>query len=185
MAFEDRLTASFRGVEFLLEEAEGNSGRRAIPHAYPKRESGWTEDNGKVLTNERITGRLVGDDYVQQLSALLEALNQVGPGELIHPWFGVRKVQVGAVSHRLVNRIDGTVTVSFEVFEVGENLFPSSALDTAKKLEQEASNAQQAAEQAFEKPMTHPLSKALAIWLTSSLMIWMSLPVAYPRCRVS
>ncbi|EJL6420101.1 DNA circularization N-terminal domain-containing protein [Vibrio cholerae] len=151
MAFEDRLTASFRGVEFLLEEAEGNSGRRAIPHAYPKRESGWTEDNGKVLTNERITGRLVGDDYVQQLSALLEALNQVGPGELIHPWFGVRKVQVGAVSHRLVNRIDGTVTVSFEVFEVGENLFPSSALDTAKKLEQEASNAQQAAEQAFEK----------------------------------
>uniref|UniRef100_UPI003F5901BC hypothetical protein n=1 Tax=Vibrio cholerae TaxID=666 RepID=UPI003F5901BC len=37
------------------------------------------------------------------------------------------------------------------MFEVGENLFPSSALDTAKKLEQEASNAQQAAEQAFEK----------------------------------
>uniref|UniRef100_UPI003F58FABD DNA circularization N-terminal domain-containing protein n=1 Tax=Vibrio cholerae TaxID=666 RepID=UPI003F58FABD len=27
---------------------------------------------------------------------ITEALNQVGPGELIHPWFGVRKVQVGA-----------------------------------------------------------------------------------------
>ncbi|MGL4830776.1 MAG: DNA circularization protein [Vibrio sp.] len=151
MSFEDRLTASFRGVEFLLEEAEGNSGRRAIPHAYPKRESGWTEDNGKVLTNERITGRVVGDNYLDQLSALLEALNQSGPGEFIHPWFGVRKVQVGGVSHRLVNRIDGTATVSFEVFEVGENLFPSSKQDTSGQLAQDAEAAQQSVEQAFEK----------------------------------
>ena len=68
MAFEERLTASFRGVEFLLEEADGESGRRAIPHAYPKKEIGYTEDNGKVLTQERITGRLVGDNYLDQLS---------------------------------------------------------------------------------------------------------------------
>ncbi|MGT0149975.1 DNA circularization N-terminal domain-containing protein [Vibrio metschnikovii] len=128
MSFEARLMASFRGVSFALEEAEGTSGRRAIPHAYPKRESGWTEDNGKVLSNERITGRVVGDDYLDQLSALLEALNQAGPGEFIHPWFGVRKVQVGNVTHKLVNRIEGTATISFEVFEVGENLFQEVSL---------------------------------------------------------
>lgn len=151
MSFEARLMASFRGVSFALEEAEGTSGRRAIPHAYPKRESGWTEDNGKVLSNERITGRVVGDDYLDQLSALLEALNQAGPGEFIHPWFGVRKVQVGNVTHKLVNRIEGTATISFEVFEVGENLFPGSKLDTARQLEQDANAAQQAAEQVFEK----------------------------------
>lgn len=151
MSFEARLMASFRGVSFALEEVEGTSGRRAIPHAYPKRESGWTEDNGKVLSNERITGRVVGDDYLDQLSALLEALNQAGPGEFIHPWFGVRKVQVGNVSHKLVNRIEGTATISFEVFEVGENLFPGSKLDTARQLEQDASASQQAAEQVFEK----------------------------------
>ncbi|NAX01433.1 multidrug DMT transporter permease [Vibrio sp. V34_P3A8T189] len=151
MSFEARLMASFRGVSFALEEVEGTSGRRAIPHAYPKRESGWTEDNGKVLSNERITGRVVGDDYLDQLSALLEALNQAGPGEFIHPWFGVRKVQVGNVTHKLVNRIEGTATISFEVFEVGENLFPGSKLDTARQLEQDANAAQQAAEQVFEK----------------------------------
>ncbi|NOH26457.1 DNA circularization N-terminal domain-containing protein, partial [Vibrio europaeus] len=40
MAFEERLTASIRGVEFFLDDASGDFGRRAIPHAYPKREQG-------------------------------------------------------------------------------------------------------------------------------------------------
>ncbi|MGR3968486.1 DNA circularization protein [Shewanella sp. 1180_01] len=150
MAFEDRLTASFRGVEFLLEEADGESGRRAIPHAYPKKEIGYTEDNGKVLTQERISGRVVGDNYFEQLQAILEALNKQGPGELVHPWFGIRKVQVGKVSHKLVNRIDGTATINFEVFEVGENLFPNSKSDTATQVKTESANTKDAVNTAFE-----------------------------------
>ncbi|MEJ6520652.1 DNA circularization N-terminal domain-containing protein [Shewanella bicestrii] len=150
MAFEDRLTASFRGVEFLLEEADGESGRRAIPHAYPKKEIGYTEDNGKVLTQERIAGRVVGDDYFEQLQALLEALNKQGPGELVHPWFGIRKVQIGKVSHKLINRVDGTATISFEVFEVGENLFPTAKSDTANQVNTEADATKDAVNNAFE-----------------------------------
>ncbi|QQO84135.1 DNA circularization protein [Shewanella algae] len=149
MAFEDRLSASFRGVEFLLEEADGESGRRAVPHSYPKKELGYTEDNGKVLTRENITGRVLGDDYFQQLDAILTALNQPGPGELVHPWFGIRKVQIGRVSHKLVNRIDGTATFSFEVFEVGENLFPNATSDTATEVNTEAQSTQVAIEQTF------------------------------------
>ena len=53
MSFEERLTASIRGVEFLLNTVDGKGGRRAIPREYPKRESGWTEDHGAILTNER------------------------------------------------------------------------------------------------------------------------------------
>ncbi|MFA0093401.1 DNA circularization N-terminal domain-containing protein, partial [Vibrio sp. 10N.261.49.A11] len=67
MAFEDRLTASIRGVEFFLDDASGDFGRRAIPHAYPKREQGYTEDNGKVLQQEMINGRTVGDGYFEKL----------------------------------------------------------------------------------------------------------------------
>lgn len=150
MAFEDRLSASFRGVEFLLEEADGESGRRAVPHSYPKKELGYTEDNGKVLTQERISGRVLGDDYQDQLTALLDALNQPGPGELVHPWFGIRKVQVGKVSHKLVNRIDGTATFNFEVFEVGENLFPNAQSDTASQVNLDAETTKTAVDQAFE-----------------------------------
>ncbi|EGQ7799285.1 multidrug DMT transporter permease [Vibrio parahaemolyticus] len=151
MAFEDRLTASFRGVTFLLDEAEGDSGRRAIPHAYPKKEIGYTEDNGKVLTAERISGRVLGENYFDELADILDALNKPGPGEFIHPWFGVRKVQIGKVSHKLVNKIDGLATFNFEVFEVGENLFPTAKRDTAKQVQEEADNSQLAANEVFEE----------------------------------
>ena len=103
MSFEERLTASFRGVEFLLTESSGKSGRRAIPREYPKRENGWTEDNGAAITNEEITAKVVGKDYLDQLRTLLEALNAQGEAEMIHPWWGVRTVQAGSVSHRLDN----------------------------------------------------------------------------------
>lgn len=151
MAFEDRLTASFRGVTFLLDEASGDSGRRAIPHAYPKKEVGYTEDNGKVLTNEQISGRTVGENYFDELADILDALNKPGPGEFIHPWFGIRKVQIGKVSHRLVNKVDGLATFNFEVFEVGENLFPNARKDTAKQVQEEAVKSQDAANADFEE----------------------------------
>lgn len=134
MSFEDRLTASFRGVEFLLENVDGKGGRRAIPHAYPKKESGWTEDNGAVLTNQKISGRVVGKDYLTQLRNLLTALNTSGPGEMVHPWWGTQTVQVGEVTHRFDNNEDLTAIVEFEVFESGKNLFPSASTDTASKL---------------------------------------------------
>ncbi|SKA69350.1 DNA circularization protein [Enterovibrio nigricans] len=150
MSFEERLMASVRGVEFYLDEADGESGRRAIPHAYPKKELGYTEDNGKVLTQERINGRCVGEDYFTELKAILEALNKPGPCEFVHPWFGIRKVQIGKVSHKLVNKVDGLATFSFEVFEVGENLFPTAKRDTANQVQTESAKAQDAANGAFE-----------------------------------
>jgi prophage DNA circulation protein len=149
MSFEERLTASMRGVEFLLNTVDGKGGRRAIPREYPKRESGWTEDNGAILTNEQITGKLVGKDYLAQLRTLLDALNQPGTGEMIHPWWGVRTVQVGEVSHRLDNEEDGVAYVTFTVWEAGTRLFPSAAIDTAATLGNAAGLAQGATEQSF------------------------------------
>lgn len=149
MSFEERLTASIRGVEFLLNTVDGKGGRRAIPREYPKRESGWTEDNGAILTNEQITGKLVGNDYLDQLRTLLAALNQPGTGEMIHPWWGVRTVQVGEVSHRLDNEEDGVAYVTFTVWEAGKRLFPAAAIDTAATLGNAADAAQGATEQSF------------------------------------
>ncbi|KEA51790.1 MULTISPECIES: DNA circularization protein [Mangrovibacter] len=123
--------ASFRNVSFYLVDNEGTSGRRAIPRAYPKKEVGWTEDNGAVLSQQQINGKLVGNNYQKQLDALLSALNTPGPGELVHPWFGVQKVQVGKVSHRLSTEEGGVAYISFEVFEAGERLFPSPTENTS------------------------------------------------------
>ncbi|WP_410694698.1 DNA circularization N-terminal domain-containing protein, partial [Citrobacter freundii] len=121
--WEDLRDASFRGVSFYLVDNEGTSGRRAIPRAYPKKEVGWTEDNGAVLTQQQINGKLIGKNYQSQLEALLRALNTPGPGELIHPWFGIQKVQIGKVTHRLSTEEGGIAYISFEVSEAGERLF--------------------------------------------------------------
>ncbi|WP_421241676.1 DNA circularization protein [Aeromonas enteropelogenes] len=149
MSFFERLTASIRGVEFLLNTVDGKGGRRAIPREYPKRENGWTEDNGAVLTNEQIQAKVVGRNYLEELRALLDALNQPGTCEMIHPWWGVRTVQVGEVSHRLDNEEDGVAYVTFTVWEAGKRLFPSAAVDTAATMGNAAGVAQAAAEQSF------------------------------------
>ncbi|MGR6833581.1 DNA circularization protein [Aliivibrio wodanis] len=151
MSFETRLMASIRGIEFKLEDADGNSGRRAVPHAYPKRNTGWTEDNGAVLTNQTITGIVVGDNYVKELVDILAALNKPGACELIHPWFGVQQVQVGKVSHKLVNKEDGIATFSFEVFEAGKALFPVASVDTVHVVKAESAASQKASNDTFEK----------------------------------
>jgi prophage DNA circulation protein len=129
--WEDLRDASFRGVPFFFRDVEGTGGRRAIPHAYPKKEVGWTEDHGAVLTQEQINAVLLGNDYIEQMNRLLAALNTPGPGELVHPWFGVQKVQAGRVTHRLSTEEGGVAYISFEVFEAGEQLFPSATEDTS------------------------------------------------------
>lgn len=129
--WESLREASFRNVTFFLVEDEGTSGRRAIPRAYPKKETGWTEDNGAVLTQQQINGKLLGKNFQKQLEALLRALNTAGPGELVHPWFGIQKVQVGKVSHRLSTEEGGIAYISFEVFEAGERLFPAPKENTS------------------------------------------------------
>ena len=149
MSFEERLTASIRGVEFLLNTVDGKGGRRAIPREYPKRESGWTEDNGAAITNEQITCKLVGNDYLDKLRTLLAALNQPGTSEMIHPWWGVRTVQAGSVTHRLDNEEDGVAYVTFTVWEAGKPLFPFAAIDTAATLGNAADAANGATEQSF------------------------------------
>ncbi|MGE0968853.1 DNA circularization protein [Klebsiella sp. WOUb02] len=128
--WEDLRDASFRGVAFFFRDVEGAGGRRAIPHAYPKKEVGWTEDHGAVLTQQQINVILLGTDYIDQMNRLLAALNTAGPGELVHPWFGVQKVQVGRVTHRLSTEEGGIAYISFEVYEAGER-FPSGTEDTS------------------------------------------------------
>ncbi|WP_078000346.1 DNA circularization protein [Edwardsiella tarda] len=129
--WESLREASFRNVTFFLVENEGTSGRRAIPRAYPKKNVGWTEDNGAVLTQQQINGKLLGKHYQKQLEALLQALNTPGPGELVHPWFGIQKVQVGKVTSRLSTEEGGIAYISFEVFEAGERLFPAPKENTS------------------------------------------------------
>jgi len=162
MAFEDRLMAKIRDVEFSLDIASGTSGRRAVPHSYPKRETGYAEDNGAVFTKEKIEGRIVGADYLDRFKALLIALNEPGPCELVHPWFGVVMVQIGEVNHKLKLGEDGLATFSFEALNAGESLFPNASVNTAEAVQAAAAEARAAAQAAFARTVLNAKKTTIA-----------------------
>jgi len=83
--------ASFRGVAFLVEDSERSGGRRVVSHEFPYRDDPFREDLGRRARSFRITGYVLGDDYMTQRDALLSALeDESGPGQLVHPYYGVK-----------------------------------------------------------------------------------------------
>jgi prophage DNA circulation protein len=87
--------ASFRGVVFHVETGNRTSGRRIVPHEYPKRDQNYSEDMGLTAPRVSFTGYLVyrpntpGNmaDYVTQRMLLKNALEAPDAGRLIHPVF--------------------------------------------------------------------------------------------------
>lgn len=91
MSWLDELrSASFRGVEFYVHEAEMKGGRTIVTHEVPGSERRpFREDLGSAGRSHAVTAYLYGDDYRDQLRELLDALDTSGPGELNHPFIGV------------------------------------------------------------------------------------------------
>lgn len=90
--------ASFRGVYFHVETSGRQSGRRTVTHQFPKRNLPYAEDMGREAVHWSFTAYVLlhdtklnhGDNKVYsgllaQRNALVQALEEDGPGELIHP----------------------------------------------------------------------------------------------------
>ena len=81
---------SFRGVAFFVDVSELESGRRVVTHQFPFRKNPFREDLGQAARSFHIDGYVIGDDYLAQKNALLTALDDTdGPGQLVHPYWGV------------------------------------------------------------------------------------------------
>ena len=87
---DDLRPASWRGVEFGVLDQGGKFGRDTEVHRYPFRNSVWVEDTGMATRKHGLRGFLVGDDVAAQLLAMIEAVEQEGAGELMHPVLGLR-----------------------------------------------------------------------------------------------
>lgn len=84
--------ASFRGVPFYVEAAERGGGRRTVRHEFPLRDQPFVEDMGRAARSFPVEGYVLGEGYVAQRDALISALEEAGPGELVHPAYGSRRV---------------------------------------------------------------------------------------------
>lgn len=110
--------ASFRGVPFFVEASERSGGRRLAVHQFVGRDDVYAEDMNRDSRGFRVDGYVIGDDYLAQKDALIAALEDVaGPGELVHPYEGVRRVACPKFAVRNTKADGGMATFSIEFVE--------------------------------------------------------------------
>lgn len=96
MSFRDRVLAKgkFRGVEFFYETSEVALGRRTALTEFPGQDMPFSEDLGRSARKFTLEMFVLGDDYDTQRRKLTDALEQPGPGTLVHPFWGPITVTV-------------------------------------------------------------------------------------------
>jgi prophage DNA circulation protein len=102
--------ASFKGVPFKVEDGGRTGGRRVAPFEFPKSNTPYAEDMGRAAKRWQITAYVIGDNYIAQRDALLDACDSDGPGILIHPSLGSMNVMCGPVSSHESQAPSATVT---------------------------------------------------------------------------
>lgn len=133
---------SFRGVPFSVAATEGEIGRRTVLHEYPKRDVPYAEDLGRKAREFTLDALVLGEDYMAKRDRLVEALEQPGPGELVHPYRG--RLRVSVLSARLSESTEqgGLARFSLTFVEAGENAHPTAKTDTASVVDAAAEAAQ-------------------------------------------
>lgn len=140
MTWRDQLRpASFRGVPFKVDGDELAAGRRVQLHEYPQRDKPYAEDLGRATRKITLTAYVIGPDYMAQRDRLLAALEEAGPGELVHPQYGTLKVVADGECRVSHSRDDGGMCrFSLSFVEAGELAFPSATVNTAATTERRA-----------------------------------------------
>lgn len=123
--------ASFRGVPFFVDDSEREGGRRTVPHQFPFRDRPYIDDLGRRMRVFSVEGYVLGEDYVAQRDQLLDALeNQAGPGELVHPYHGVRRAICSQLQVR-ESRLEGRMARFTLEFQEAEDVSTPTEADDA------------------------------------------------------
>ncbi|UPG89265.1 DNA circularization N-terminal domain-containing protein [Luteibacter aegosomaticola] len=135
--FDELRPASFRGVPFAVLGGEGRFGRRVAVHEYPGKDRPYVEDLGRSTRRIGLVGFLVEDSLVYgggsvmgQRDRMIAAVEQAGPGILVHPTLGELRVSVPDGGLGVSERWDQGryFELSFSFIESGERVFPSSTV---------------------------------------------------------
>lgn len=145
MAWQDRIgdaVATFRGVKIVLENTSREPGRRVQVHEYPLRDQPYAEDLGRKSRQWTLDGFLVGNDYDLARNRLVDAVEQPGAGELVHPYYGTYQVIVTNCRIRESTREGGVARVSLTVVRADDQpRLPGAVTDTATVVSDRAAEA--------------------------------------------
>lgn len=125
--------ANFRGIPFLVNAADRAGGRRVVVHEFPQRDVPFVEELGRRSRRFRIDGYVIGDDYVEQKTKLLGALEDTSdPGDLVHPNYGRLRVVCERVTVRDSTSDGRMATFSIDFVEAPEQTpAPTESADLA------------------------------------------------------
>lgn len=135
---------SFREARFVVDNDDEGGGRAIVVHKYPL--SGKppdTQDLGSEGSTFSVECFVLGDDYLEAREKLLKALQAPGPGELVHPIYGNRKVVVPRFRVRNERDEGGVARFSFDCIETSSGpALPASTIDGAAALKANAAVAE-------------------------------------------
>lgn len=92
------LQGSFRGVNFNCVDNKLEFGRRIVAHEFPQHNKPYTQDMGRKQRVYNIPCWISGSDWEKKRDDLIKAMETSGTGYLVHPQFGILKVQPGVCS---------------------------------------------------------------------------------------
>lgn len=156
MSWRDQLQpASFRGVEFHVDESSGTFGRRNAVHEYPGQDTPWVEDLGSKAREHSIEAYVIGDDYMARRDALIDAIDQGEPGALVHPRLGALTVSAtDQCRWRESTREGGMATFTLVFVETGERRFPANQANTVAVVDSAVNAGLNAAQSGFAAAFT-------------------------------
>jgi prophage DNA circulation protein len=133
--------ASFRGLPFYIDDADGTFGRRGTDFEFPDRDTPYASDTGRKARVFTLTGKLVGENHDLQARDLIAAMEQHGPGRFVHPWLG--EMQGTCRSGRVRQSIQegGVTRLEFTFTESGEAEFPAAEVLTLEAIDVSAATA--------------------------------------------
>lgn len=154
MSYRDRQHAgSFRGVPFRTPSSEREGGRRGVLHEYPGRDDYTTQDLGQAPTRFHVTAVIYGADYDVTRDALIRALEQGGPGKLVHRYFGELEAELEpGQKYKLTETEEqgGKAVFTIPFVRSGKSKSPSAQTDSAQFVTTTAEVARTYARAKFE-----------------------------------
>ena len=149
MAWRDQLRpASFRGVPFETESASAEFGRDGVLQEPVGDDGVYFDDLGRKTRIYRLSGFIIAqdadaNDYSRRRDALIAAVEERGPGTLVHPTFGTLTAQLLSCSINETIDEGRAATFELEFAEVGgQRPFPAQAVDQPAIVGQKADQLQ-------------------------------------------
>lgn len=138
------MPASFRGAYFHVDMGVRAGGKRLVPHEFPKKNDGYTEEMGRQLKRFTVNGYVVGPNFIFERDMLVMALEADGPGWLILPtgFNGCVQCDVFNVIER--REQGGMAEIEMTFVEAGQPPAMTGSADTQAQTEAQANAASDA-----------------------------------------